>query len=71
MEVMPNTYRNQYTSNPAWQRVKEIDEKMQALRKKAIALRDERIKLVGSIYGQSQHVAEHSSGPGTGERGNR
>ena len=49
---MPNAQNCNYTRNPAWQRVKEIDEKLGAIRKKALALRDERIKLVGEIYGK-------------------
>lgn len=44
---MPNAQKNQWKNNPAWKRVQEIDEKMQAIRKKAMALRNERIKLVG------------------------
>jgi uncharacterized protein YaaR (DUF327 family) len=49
---MPNAMLNNYTRNPAWKRIKEIDEKMEALRKKALALRNERIKLVGDVYGR-------------------
>jgi uncharacterized protein YaaR (DUF327 family) len=49
---MPNAQLNNYTRNPAWKRIKEIDEKLQTLRKRALALRDERIKLVGDVYGR-------------------
>jgi uncharacterized protein YaaR (DUF327 family) len=56
---MPNAQLNNYTRNPAWKRIKEIDEKMEALRKKALALRNERIKLVGDVYGGRN--ADHGS----------
>lgn len=56
---MPNTQNCNYTRNPAWKRIKEIDEKMEALRKKALALRNERIKLVGDVYGKRN--ADHGA----------
>lgn len=56
---MPNTYSNQYTKNPAWQRVREIDEQLAKIREKSKRLYAERVKAVGEIYGKN---ADHNSG---------
>ena len=68
---MPNAQKNQWKNNPAWKRVQEIDEKMQAIRKKALALRDERIKLVGEIYGCANKPAENVQRQAARASGNR
>jgi len=67
---MPGVVNNNYTRNPAWKRIKEIDEKLQTLRKRALALRDERIKLVGDVYGTDRRVATAFQSQGLRQRVN-
>jgi hypothetical protein len=64
---MPGVTNNNYNRNPAWKRIKEIDEKMAALRKRALALRNERIKLVGDVYGGG-NANNGSAGGAAGRR---